>query len=107
MEVCLIGLFFLVRNTDDEVACKGQAICMIVVLILTAGYQILLNEAFSPLIRYLPITLEMKLFGAMMSSAVLSTLASVSLLTMTMTRMVILNTPSLNVNKKSATTERR
>ncbi|KAF7530015.1 hypothetical protein PCG10_004990 [Penicillium crustosum] len=58
MEVCLIGLFFLVRNTDDEVACKGQAICMIVVLILTAGYQILLNEAFSPLIRYLPITLE-------------------------------------------------
>ncbi|EKV11410.1 hypothetical protein PDIG_50470 [Penicillium digitatum PHI26] len=58
MEVCLIGLFFLVRNADNEVACKGQAICMIVVLILTAGYQILLNDAFSPLIRYLPITLE-------------------------------------------------
>ncbi|KGO75382.1 Protein of unknown function DUF3779, phosphate metabolism [Penicillium italicum] len=58
MEVCLIGLFFLVRNADDKVACKGQAICMIVVLILTAGYQYLLNEAFSPLIRYLPITLE-------------------------------------------------
>ncbi|KAJ5170142.1 uncharacterized protein N7500_002925 [Penicillium coprophilum] len=58
MEVCLIGLFFLVRDENDDVACKGQAICMIVVLILTAGYQILLNEAFSPLIRYLPITLE-------------------------------------------------
>ncbi|KAJ5244478.1 hypothetical protein N7489_004574 [Penicillium chrysogenum] len=58
MEVCLIGLFFLVRDADDNVACEGQAICMIVVLILTAGYQILLNEAFSPLIRYLPITLE-------------------------------------------------
>ncbi|KAJ5543541.1 hypothetical protein N7461_009544 [Penicillium sp. DV-2018c] len=58
MEVCLIGLFFLVRDENNDVACKGQAICMIVVLILTAGYQILLNEAFSPLIRYLPITLE-------------------------------------------------
>lgn len=58
MEVCLIGLFFLVRDENGEVACEGQAICMIVVLILTAGYQILLNEAFGPLIRYLPITLE-------------------------------------------------
>ncbi|KAI2676559.1 hypothetical protein CBS147317_8670 [Penicillium roqueforti] len=58
MEVCLIGLFFLVRNADDDVACKGQAICMIVVLVLTAGYQILLNDAFNPLIRYLPVTLE-------------------------------------------------
>ncbi|KAE8151149.1 hypothetical protein BDV25DRAFT_99384 [Aspergillus avenaceus] len=58
MEVSLIGLFFLVRDVQGTVACKGQAICMIVVLILTAGYQILLNEAFGPLIRYLPITLE-------------------------------------------------
>lgn len=58
MEFCLIGLFFLVRGVDGHVACDGQAICMIVVLVLTAGYQILLNEAFNPLIRYLPITLE-------------------------------------------------
>lgn len=58
MEFCLIGLFFLVRDVDGHVACDGQAICMIVVLVLTAGYQILLNEAFNPLIRYLPITLE-------------------------------------------------
>lgn len=58
MEISLIGLFFLVRDEDGNVSCKGQGICMIVVLILTAGYHILLNEAFSPLIRYLPITLE-------------------------------------------------
>jgi calcium permeable stress-gated cation channel len=58
MELCLIGLFFLVRDTNNQVACQGQAICMIVVLILTTGYQLFLNEAFSPLIRYLPITLE-------------------------------------------------
>ncbi|KAE8393186.1 hypothetical protein BDV23DRAFT_180791 [Aspergillus alliaceus] len=58
MEVSLIGLFFLVRDVQGTVACKGQAICMIVVLVLTVGYQILLNDAFGPLIRYLPITLE-------------------------------------------------
>lgn len=58
MELSLIGMFFLVRDQDESVACQGQAIVMIVVLILTVLYQIFLNEAFSPLIRYLPITLE-------------------------------------------------
>jgi hypothetical protein len=58
MELCLICMFFLVRDAAGNVACDGQAICMIVVLILTIGYQFFLNEAFSPLMRYLPITLE-------------------------------------------------
>ncbi|KAL1875686.1 hypothetical protein Plec18167_005623 [Paecilomyces lecythidis] len=58
MELCLIGMFFLVRDANGDVACDGQAICMIVVLILTIGFQYFFNEAFSPLIRYLPITLE-------------------------------------------------
>lgn len=58
MEIALIGMFFLVRNAAGDVACTGQAIGMIIILILTAGYQILLNEAFGPLFRYLPITLE-------------------------------------------------
>jgi hypothetical protein len=58
MELSLIGLFFLVRDTHGSVSCKGQAIIMIIMTILTVGFQILLNEAFGPLIRYLPITLE-------------------------------------------------
>lgn len=63
MELCLIGLFFLVRDADANgnsigTPCKGQAIIMIVVLILTILYQFLLNNAFGPLFRYLPITLE-------------------------------------------------
>jgi len=58
MEIALIGMFFLVRDQDGGVACTGQAVGMIVILILTVGYQILLNDAFSPLFRYLPITLE-------------------------------------------------
>ena len=66
MELCLIGLFFLVRdvtivNSQANAVgtpCKPQAIIMIIVLILTIIYQQLLNNAFAPLLRYLPITLE-------------------------------------------------
>ena len=58
MEIVLIGLFFLVRDADDNAAGYGQGVGMVVILILTVIYQILLNEAFGPLFRYLPITLE-------------------------------------------------
>ena len=58
MELVLIGMFFLVRDEQDMTACYPQGVGMVVILILTAVYQILLNQAFSPLFRYLPITLE-------------------------------------------------
>ncbi|KAI4870053.1 DUF221-domain-containing protein [Hypoxylon rubiginosum] len=58
MELCLVGLFFLVRNENGEVACVPQAIIMIVAIVLTALYQLLLNRSFGPLFRYLPITFE-------------------------------------------------
>ncbi|KAI9799104.1 MAG: hypothetical protein M1825_004871 [Sarcosagium campestre] len=58
MELALIGLFFLVRDSDGKAACSPQAIIMIVVAILTIIFQYLLNEAFGPLFNYLPITLE-------------------------------------------------
>lgn len=53
LEICLIGLFFLKGN-----AAIPQAVIMIVALVFTALYQWLLNDAFRPLFRYLPITLE-------------------------------------------------
>ena len=63
MELCLIGLFFLVQEADANghaygTPCKVQAIIMIVILILTIGFQWLLNRTFDPLFQYLPITLE-------------------------------------------------
>jgi hypothetical protein len=58
MELCLVGLFFLVRNESGNATCAPQAIIMIVVLALTALYQILLNKSFGPLLEHLPITLE-------------------------------------------------
>jgi calcium permeable stress-gated cation channel len=58
MELCMIGLFFLVQDTNQNMACIPQAIIMIVVTALTVLYQTLLNQSFSPLFRHLPITLE-------------------------------------------------
>lgn len=58
MEVCLVGLFFLVRDVQGQVACFPQAIIMIIATIFTMLYQYTLNSAFGPLLTYLPITLE-------------------------------------------------
>ncbi|KAI5805211.1 DUF221 domain protein [Geopyxis carbonaria] len=58
MEVCLVGLFFLVRDTQNRVACAPQGIIMVIATILTGLYQLTLNRAFGPLFTYLPITLE-------------------------------------------------
>jgi hypothetical protein len=58
MELCLIGLFFLVRDKQGNAACIPQAIIMIVSIFLTALYQVLLNWSFGPLLLHLPITFE-------------------------------------------------
>ncbi|KAJ9626420.1 hypothetical protein H2203_004052 [Taxawa tesnikishii (nom. ined.)] len=58
LEVCLIGLFFLAQNPKGDQSAYPEAIIMIVVTVFTAIYQFLLNDAFKPLFRYLPITLE-------------------------------------------------
>jgi hypothetical protein len=58
MEIVLIGLFFLVRDENNNAACIPQAIVMIVVAVLTILYQVLLNMSFAPLFRHLPITFE-------------------------------------------------
>ncbi|KAL2754310.1 hypothetical protein ACRALDRAFT_1056510 [Sodiomyces alcalophilus JCM 7366] len=63
MELCLAGLFFIVGRDNagtGQAASSGnpQAIIMLVTIALTALYQILLNRSFSPLFRYLPVTVE-------------------------------------------------
>jgi hypothetical protein len=58
MEVCMIGLFFLVRNENGDASCVPQAIIMIIVAAFTVLYQVLLNMSFGPLFNHLPITFE-------------------------------------------------
>ena len=54
LEIYLIGLFLLVRDENQAWCCIGQAAVMILMTILTIGFQILVNNAFGPLLVYLP-----------------------------------------------------
>ena len=58
MELCMAGLFLIVKDENDKNTCIPHGIVMIVVLFLTIAYQFLLNWSFGPLLRYLPITFE-------------------------------------------------
>ena len=58
MEIALIGLFLLVRDSRNNVACKSQAIIMIVVLILTAVFHFVMEQNLRPLYEFLPVTVE-------------------------------------------------
>ncbi|ORY13193.1 hypothetical protein BCR34DRAFT_600112 [Clohesyomyces aquaticus] len=58
LELCLIGLFFIQDGPDGGTPCFPQAIMMIVMAAFTILFQILLNRAFGPLFKYLPITFE-------------------------------------------------
>ncbi|KAL0944395.1 DUF221 domain-containing protein [Colletotrichum truncatum] len=58
MEACLAGLFFIVVDEHNQPRATPQGVIMLVALGLTAVYQISLNSSFSPLFRYLPITIE-------------------------------------------------
>jgi calcium permeable stress-gated cation channel len=57
MEVCMIGLFFLVRDAQNQVACEAQGIIMSIAFVLTIMYQIWLSLHFNGLFRYAPIQL--------------------------------------------------
>lgn len=58
MELCMAGLFFIVKDEKNANVCTPHGIVMLVVLILTILYQVAMNNSFSPLLRYLPITFE-------------------------------------------------
>ncbi|KAF2269814.1 DUF221-domain-containing protein [Lojkania enalia] len=58
LELCLVGLFLLAEGPDGEKSCFPQAIIMVIFLGFTILYQVLINRAFGPLFKYLPITFE-------------------------------------------------
>lgn len=58
LEITLIGLFFLVRDLQNNVACLPQAIIMIIALVLTAALHYVMEQSLSPLYELLPVTLE-------------------------------------------------
>ena len=45
MELCLAGLFFLVRDANDKAACTVQGVMMIVVTVLTGSFHYALDHS--------------------------------------------------------------
>ncbi|KAK6340517.1 hypothetical protein TWF696_008843 [Orbilia brochopaga] len=58
MEICMTGLFLLVRNAEDELYCLPHAIIMLVMFFMTIVFQRVMYTNFAPLLEYLPLTLE-------------------------------------------------
>lgn len=46
MELCLAGLFYLVRGKDDKAMCVAQAVIMTIVTVLTALFQYTLDRRY-------------------------------------------------------------
>ena len=57
MEICLIGLFFLVEDVQGHRACKAQGVIMSVTLVITACYHLWLVSNLNSLYRYAPVRL--------------------------------------------------
>lgn len=64
LEITLIGLFFLVRDEQNNVTSGPQAIIMIVALVITAIFHYVLESTMSPLYELIPVTLEDKAVDA-------------------------------------------
>jgi hypothetical protein len=58
MQVCLAALFFLVRDSQGNARCIGQACVMVLATGLTAVYHRLLCRAFNPLLSFSPTALK-------------------------------------------------
>ena len=58
LEIALIGLFLLVRDTQNKFACSSQATIMIVILVLTAIFHFVMEQHLRPLYEFLPVALE-------------------------------------------------
>ncbi|KAF2753252.1 DUF221-domain-containing protein [Pseudovirgaria hyperparasitica] len=58
MHLCWFGLFLLAQDAQGNQVCIPQAIIVVILAVLLLLYQLALNKHFSPLYRYIPITME-------------------------------------------------
>lgn len=56
-QVCLAGLFFLQQDSKKHPSCIPEGALMIVLLVITAGFHLILNDSYGPLLKSLPLSL--------------------------------------------------
>ncbi|KIM67290.1 hypothetical protein SCLCIDRAFT_1210323 [Scleroderma citrinum Foug A] len=59
-QICLCALFFLAEDASGKHSAVAEGALMVVLILLTAGYQIIINNSFGPLISALPLSLADK-----------------------------------------------
>jgi len=56
-QICLAGLFFLQQDSAKHPSCIPEAILMLVLMVITAGFHMILNDSYGPLLNSLPLSL--------------------------------------------------
>ncbi|BGP55330.1 hypothetical protein JCM8202_002170 [Rhodotorula sphaerocarpa] len=55
-QVCLAGLFFLAQNAQGKQSAIPEGVLMVVLIVITAAFQIIMKMGYGPLIEYLPLS---------------------------------------------------
>ncbi|KAF8882504.1 hypothetical protein CPB84DRAFT_1838177 [Gymnopilus junonius] len=63
-QVCLCALFFLARDQNKKASALPEAILMIVLIVLTAGFNLIIDNSYGPLITALPLSLQHRTYSA-------------------------------------------
>jgi hypothetical protein len=56
-QICLCALFFLQQNQHNKASCLPEGALMVVLIVITAGYHMILNDSYGPLLTALPLSL--------------------------------------------------
>ncbi|KAG1716824.1 hypothetical protein ID866_346, partial [Astraeus odoratus] len=59
-QICLCALFFLARDASDKPSAIPEGVLMVVLIALTAGFHIIINDSYGPLISALPLSIADK-----------------------------------------------
>ncbi|CAA7269965.1 unnamed protein product [Cyclocybe aegerita] len=62
-QVCLCALFFLARDENDNASSIPQGALMVVLIVITAGFNIIINNSYGPLLSALPLSLQDKTYA--------------------------------------------
>ncbi|KAF9568644.1 DUF221-domain-containing protein [Agrocybe pediades] len=57
-QVCLCALFFLAQDANKKPVAVPEGALMVVLIVLTAGFNIIINNSYGPLLSALPLSLQ-------------------------------------------------
>ncbi|TIB78925.1 DUF221-domain-containing protein [Wallemia mellicola] len=58
-QICLAALFFLAKSGEKQIAI-GEGVVMVILIVITVGFHIMINNSYQPLCEALPLTLASK-----------------------------------------------